>query len=206
MSFSLIDELVFKSINHLGVTLSILNPVMRFLSQKAEYFFYIGIIVYWFTRSPKNKKMVIVALSSACVGFGIGNILSHLFYRDRPFVQFDVNQLIEHAANASFPSNHSIGSFVIATAIFLFRKKDGVIWLLLAGLISFSRIWNGVHFPSDVIAGAFIGVFSVLLVNQMLQRWSVGQKCMNAVIHRYESIELKLGIRRSKGQSSHLDQ
>ncbi|WP_244562733.1 undecaprenyl-diphosphatase [Paenibacillus uliginis] len=173
----------------MAVTFSALNPFMRFLSEKAEYFFYLGIIVYWFTRIHKNRQMVVTTLLSACVGFGVGNILSHFFYRDRPFVHHTVNQLIEHSANASFPSNHSIGAFVIATGIWLFRKKDGVIWLVLAGLISFSRIWNGVHYPSDVIAGAFIGVISAFMIYQMVHRWSVSQKCLNASIDLYEKIE-----------------
>lgn len=189
MGISQTDDLVFQFINQMAVTFSALNPFMRFLSEKAEYFFYLGIIVYWFTRIHKNRQMVVTTLLSACVGFGVGNILSHFFYRDRPFVHHTVNQLIEHSANASFPSNHSIGAFVIATGIWLFRKKDGVIWLVLAGLISFSRIWNGVHYPSDVIAGAFIGVISAFMIYKMVHRWSVAHKCLNASIDLYEKIE-----------------
>lgn len=71
----------------------------------------------------------------------------------------------------------------------MFRKKDGVIWLILAGLISFSRVWNGVHYPSDVITGAFIGVISAFMVYQMVYRWSVAHKCLNAGINLYEKIE-----------------
>lgn len=189
MGISQTDDLVFQFINQMAVTFSALNPFMRFLSEKAEYLFYMGIIVYWFTRIHKNRQMVITTLLSACVGFSVGSILSHFFYRDRPFVHHTVNQLVEHSANASFPSNHSIGAFVIATGIWLFRKKDGVIWLILAGLISFSRIWNGVHYPSDVITGAFIGVISAFMVYQMVHRWSVAHKCLNAGINLYEKIE-----------------
>ncbi|WMT38838.1 undecaprenyl-diphosphatase [Paenibacillus sp. D2_2] len=197
MNLIQIDQIVFETINNLTVTLSALNPIMQFMSEKAEYLFYIGIIIYWFMSGRENKKMVVVALFAACVGFGVGNILSHLFYRDRPFVQFPVHQLIDHAANASFPSDHSIGSFVIATAIFLYRKKDGVIWLLLAGLISFSRIWNGVHFPSDVITGALLGVICALLVKQIFHRWSLAQKGLNVGLKLYEGVERKVGLRRS---------
>jgi undecaprenyl-diphosphatase len=188
----------------MAVTFSALNPFMRFLSEQAEYLFYLGIIVYWFTRIHKNRQMVITTLLSACVGFGVGSILSHFFYRDRPFVHYTVNQLIEHSPNASFPSDHSIGAFVIATGIWLFRKKDGVIWLVLAGLISFSRIWNGVHYPSDVITGAFIGVISAFMINQMVHRWSVAHKCLNAGINLYEKIEKSIWISYKKDRSSKL--
>ncbi|WP_438350601.1 undecaprenyl-diphosphatase [Paenibacillus sp. FA6] len=202
MGISQIDELVFQFINQGAVTLSALNPLMRFLSEKAEYLFYLGVIVYWFTLIHKNRKMVITTLFAACIGFGLGSILSHFFYRDRPFVHHTVNQLIEHSANASFPSDHSIGAFVIATGIWLFRKKEGSIWLVLASLIAFSRIWNGVHYPGDVIAGAFIGAISAVICYQMFKRWSVAHRCLNASIHLYEKVEKKMGIRYKKGQSS----
>lgn len=204
MDISHVDYLVFQFINHWCVTFSALNPLMKFLSEKAEYLFYLGIIVYWFTRIHKHREMVIIALLSACVGFSIGSIISHFYYRDRPFVQHVVNQLIEHSTNASFPSDHAIGAFVIATAIWLFRKKDGAIWLVLAVLISFSRVWNGVHYPSDIIAGALLGVVSAFLMYQMFNRWPVARQCVNAGIQLYAKFENKIWVGPSKDRSSNL--
>ncbi|OAB38306.1 undecaprenyl-diphosphatase [Paenibacillus macquariensis subsp. defensor] len=193
---------IFQVINDLAVSFSVLNPFMRFLSEKAEYLFYLGIIVYWFTRIHINRKMVIITLFSACIGFGMGSILSHFFYRDRPFVDHTVNQLIQHAANASFPSDHSIGAFVIATGIWLFRKKEGIIWLVLAGLVSFSRIWNGVHYPTDVLMGSFIGVVSAIMIYQIVNRWSVANKCVNAGLYYYEKIEYKIWRNNQRDRSN----
>lgn len=193
---------IFQFINDLAVSFSMLNPFMRFLSEKAEYLFYLGIIVYWFTRIHINRKMVIITLFSACIGFGMGSILSHFFYRDRPFVDHTVNQLIVHASNASFPSDHSIGAFVIATGIWLFRKKDGVIWLVLAGFVSFSRIWNGVHYPTDVLMGSFIGVVSAIMIYQIVNRWSVANKCLNVGLYYYEKIEYKIWRNNQRDRSN----
>ncbi|NWL89756.1 MULTISPECIES: undecaprenyl-diphosphatase [unclassified Paenibacillus] len=187
------DHSLFEAIHQFALSLPGLNPAMRILSQKAEYLFYLGIIIYWFSRGRENKKMVLVALFAACAAFGTGSVLAHFFYRDRPFVQYAFHPLIEHAANASFPSDHSIGSFVIATAIFLYRRKDGTAWLLLAGLVSFSRIWNGVHFPFDVITGALLGVLSAILVKQLFQHWSLANRSLNAGLDLYEGIVRKVG-------------
>ncbi|GIO45852.1 MULTISPECIES: undecaprenyl-diphosphatase [Paenibacillus] len=165
---------------------------MRFLSKDAEYLFYLAVVVYWFTRKRENRKMVVQALTSACLAFGIGTILSHLFYRDRPFVTYQVHQMIEHAANASFPSNHSIGSFVIAFSILLYRKKDGMIWMALAALIAFSRIWNGVHYPSDVLSGALIGIAVSMFVYQMFDRLAWPRKVLSLVIDLYEMVEFRV--------------
>ncbi|AZS15673.1 undecaprenyl-diphosphatase [Paenibacillus lutimineralis] len=200
LNFSQFDHSIFEAIHQFALSLPALNPAMRVLSEKAEYLFYLGIIIYWFSRGRENKKMVLVALSAACAAFGIGNVISHFFYRDRPFIQYAFQPLIEHAANASFPSDHSIGSFVIATAIFLYRRKDGTAWLLLAGLISFSRIWNGVHFPFDVITGALLGVLSAILVKQLFQRWSLARRSLNAGLDLYEGMVRKVRGARYGGQ------
>lgn len=193
-----IDYLGFQYINHLPQLLPFLNPLMRLLSEDAEYVFYLGIIIYWFTRSRHNRQMVAEALLSACVAFGIGGIISHFWYRDRPFVHHSVLQLIQHPANASFPSDHALGAFVIATAIWLSRKSDGVVWLLLGALIAFSRIWTGVHYPSDVIAGGLIGSASAVCIHRMLAKWAAAQKCLNRCIDIFEKVERKIGIRRAK--------
>lgn len=95
---------------------------MRFFAEDAEYLFYLGIIVYWFTRSRNNRQMVAEAILSTCAALGAGGIISNFYYRDRPFVHHTVIQLIQHPANASFPSDHATGAFVIATAIWLFRS------------------------------------------------------------------------------------
>jgi undecaprenyl-diphosphatase len=171
---------------------------MRFLAQDAEYLFYLSVIVYWFTRIKSNRQMVAEALLSACAAIGIGGIISQFFYRDRPFVHHTVIQLIQHPANASFPSDHATGAFVIATAIWMYRKKDGIVWLVLAACIALSRIWTGVHYPLDVIAGAMIGTISAILVHRLFIRFTFPQKCLNVCMDIYEKVEQKIWVRRTK--------
>jgi undecaprenyl-diphosphatase len=192
MSFTNLDYHIFQMINGLAGKAAFFNPMMRFLSLDAEYLFYIGVLVYWFTRSEHNRRMVAEALISACIGLGISGLIAHFFYRDRPFIAHTVFQLIKHPANASFPSDHATGAFVIATAIWLFRKKDGSIWIFLAACIAFSRIWTGVHYPSDVLAGACIGMISALSVHQLLARWVYAQRIFDAFFHFYVTLEQKI--------------
>ncbi|WNQ13203.1 undecaprenyl-diphosphatase [Paenibacillus aurantius] len=198
MTGTQMDYAIFKWINDLAGSTPWLDGIMGFLSQDAEYLFYLGIIVYWFTRKRENRKMVGESLLSACLAFGIGNILSHWFYRNRPFVTHHVHLLIDHAANASFPSDHSIGAFVIATSIWLFRRKAGSLWLLLAAFISFSRIWNGVHYPADVIAGAILGILSAAAVHRLFIRHPIASRAMSAGLLVYESIEQRIYPKRNK--------
>ena len=104
--------------------------------------------------------------------------MHYLFFRPRPFVDHAVNQLINYRAiAASFPSGHAAFFFGLATAYFLSKKirpegapQSGTIrrvsfWLFVAAaLISLARVFVGVHYPSDILAGALVGIFSGWLV------------------------------------------
>lgn len=183
-----LDYFVFQSINHLAVTDRFLNPLMELVAEKAEYLFFAAILFYWFFQKSQNRKMVVEACLSACVALGINVLLGMLFYRDRPFVAHHVNWLIPHVKNASFPSDHATAAFVIATAIWIWRKRDGWIWLFLAAGIALSRVWTGVHYPLDVIAGMIIGVGTALAIHNSLIRWEILNKFAMYLIDIYEKV------------------
>lgn len=67
--------------------------------------------------------MIVEALTAACIGLSASGVIGNFFYRDRPFVIHIVFQLIKHPANASFPSDHAIGAFGIATTILAVSKE-----------------------------------------------------------------------------------
>jgi undecaprenyl-diphosphatase len=192
MTWSNLDFHLFKLINDLAGTFTFFNPLMRFLAVDMEYLFYISIVVYWFTRTQLNRKMVIAALLSACAALGISGIIAHFYYRDRPFITHTVYQLIKHPANASFPSDHATAAFVIATTIWLFRKKHGIVWLFIAACIALSRIWTGVHYPSDVMMGAFIGAITAFVVHQIFTKSLIAIRLLEVCLHFYEKLESKL--------------
>ncbi|WP_079412756.1 undecaprenyl-diphosphatase [Paenibacillus ferrarius] len=192
MSFTEVDYHWFQMINELGHTLAVLNPIMRLFASYAEYVFYVGVVIYWFTRHEVKRRMVGESIVAACLALLSSGIIGHFFYRDRPFVTHTVLQLIAHPANASFPSDHAIGAFVIATSIWIYRKKDGWLWLILAGCIAFSRVWTGVHYPSDVLGGAFIGVVAAAAVHLVFKHSSVAEKGLKQLIDMYTRVEAKI--------------
>jgi undecaprenyl-diphosphatase len=184
-----LDYLVFQWINHLAVSDKFLNPLMEMLAEKGEYLFFAGILFYWFFQKSQNRRMVVEAIISACFALGLNFVIGMLFYRDRPFVAHHVNWLIPHVKNASFPSDHATAAFVIATAIWIWSKRDGWIWLFLAAAIALSRVWTGVHYPLDVIAGMVIGVSIAFVIHNSVKRWAIFSQFARFLINVYERIE-----------------
>lgn len=112
----------------------------------------------------KTRKAGIAALLALAVGFACTNlILKHLVARPRPWL--DVAGLIpliaEHDPN-SFPSGHTTAAFAFAGAVWFTASKKWLKWaaLIAAVLMGFSRLYVGVHYPSDVLAGVLIGLLS----------------------------------------------
>lgn len=97
-------------------------------------------------------------------------ILKNLVARIRPYEVVDgLKLLIEKQGDFSFPSGHTGSSFAAAVVYFTeLPKKYGVPLLILAILIGCSRLYVGVHYPSDVLAGAVIGTVLALLARRIV--------------------------------------
>ncbi len=184
-----LDYEIFQLINHLAISERFLNPLMIVLAEKAEYLFFAGVLFYWFYPKARNRKMVVEAILAACIALTINGEIGHFFYRARPFVTHHVNWLIPHVKNASFPSDHATAAFVIATAIWIWKKRDGWMWLVLAAGIALSRVWAGVHYPLDVTVGMLIGAGVAFAIHFLVHRFGEINKGINRLIEFYEKIE-----------------
>lgn len=132
----------------------------------------LGIILVSFKNT---RKIGILVLCALIIGFSINDlILKNVFERVRPFNQFnDIVPLVKKPISFSFPSGHTASSFAAAGILFLYTdKKYGITALILAILIGFSRLYVGVHFPSDVFVGCTIGILSSYVV------YRVDKKCI----------------------------
>lgn len=110
--------------------------------------------------SKKYRRQGFVVLIGLLMGLIIGNgLVKHLVARQRPcWLNPDFSLLIPTPKDFSFPSGHTQASVIAATILTLYNKKWGIAVIPLAILIAFSRLYLYVHFPSDVVGGAVMGV------------------------------------------------
>lgn len=121
----------------------------------------------------KTRSCGVSVLISYVLVYLIGHLgLKDLIARARP-CQIDqtVELLVKRPSSYSCPSTHTAWAFAAATAIFMYFKKPGIVVYIIAALIGFSRMYLFVHFPTDVLFGAVLGIVLAVLtvkVQQML--------------------------------------
>lgn len=138
-----------------------LTPAMKFITTLGNAGFIWIVLTIFLCLSVRYWKVGYNCVSALLLSLLINNIfLKNFIARSRPFdVISSLVPLITKPTDYSFPSGHTACSF--AVGFLLFRKlpkKYGMPALLLAVLISFSRLYVGVHYPSDVIAGMISGI------------------------------------------------
>lgn len=115
--------------------------------------------------SQAGRRAAAAAGFSAVIALALGQVISTLVDRTRPFVDHpQIHLFIHHARDAGFPSDHATGSFAIAVALVLRHRAAGAVALVLATLIAISRVAVGAHYPGDVLAGAALGAAVALLL------------------------------------------
>lgn len=162
-----IDVEIIKFIDGLhGPVLDFLAPI---LSLFGDYGIFWILCAAAFICVPKTRRMGFTMGLALLMGVILGNaVLKNLIARPRPYALEELSYLADKLLvptpwDYSFPSGHSLASFEAAVPVFIMNKKYGIPAIVLAALISLSRIYLCVHFPSDVIAGALLGTAFALI-------------------------------------------
>ena len=130
------------------------------------------IVIGIFMLLPKvTRKTGAVLLLSLLFCLITGNLcLKNIVARPRPcWRNPEVEMLISIPKDYSFPSGHTMSSFAAAASIFLWNKRWGIAALAGAVLISISRLYFYVHYPTDVAAGVIIGVVLAILARGIVE-------------------------------------
>ena len=144
-------------------------PVISSLARHGELWIGLAVVLLCF---PKTRRVGLTVGLALIIGYLTGNLLlKNLVARVRPYdVDLTVSLLVDRLTDFAFPSGHTLASFGAATALTVRYRRAGAAALVLAGLIAFSRLYLFVHYPTDVLAGALLGVGLGLLGCRLADR------------------------------------
>jgi undecaprenyl-diphosphatase len=191
------DQTVFFWINGLAGHVSWIDGVIRTLS--CDLFFpvvmMIALIAVWFSGRniadrTKNQYGVICSLAS----MGIANLLVFICNailpdRLRPFESFPdkVNLVFYPPTDPSFPSNAAAASFALAAGLWVYNRKLGYVFLIPALIISFGRIYMGVHYPLDILGGLVLAILATGIVSAVMK---LGKPCIEWLLKLMRKVYL----------------
>ncbi len=160
-------------------------PIITLLGDAGLFWICLSVLLLF---NPKFRKIGLTMAVSLIIGLLVCNVtMKPLFARIRPYdLKAEMGQTVQLLIDAqhdfSFPSGHTLASFEAATAITIYNKKWGIVALILATLIAFSRLYLYVHYVTDVLfsvaAGIGIAFLAAWLVRKGYALYET-KKCVN---------------------------
>lgn len=184
----MMNDWLFLLINSMANRSVIIDGLMITISKLVPYVYMLvlaGLFVKGFRVNSFKLRAESFATGVLLVLCLIGSfILGSMFYENRPFVeQPETILILNHAADASFPSDHAVGTMAIACGILFYRWKWGT-WMVYGSiLVGISRVFVGNHYPGDIL-GAFILVWILTAIyNKTIRR---------GVVRLYRGLDTRL--------------
>lgn len=163
-----INDSILFFINDLAGKSRLFDEVMIFSSEVLIYvlFAVAAAVLLAAAYKKQGRRRIILFLIALAATYVLLSIFAELHHSNRPFVDHELTQLVEHEKDDSFPSNHVASAFAIAFGFLLFfsRKVIGYAFLAAAIVVGFARIYTGIHYPFDIGASVLIAIAAVVLI------------------------------------------
>lgn len=152
-----VDTYIFGLINK-GCSNPIFDLIMPFITElgSGEFLFAASVIIILFGRKDKVRTGILL-LAGLTATYYVSSLLKGWIARPRPFIALPDVRILISETGFSFPSSHTVQAFMSATVLSAFFRSRAV-FFAVAIAVGFSRIYLGVHYASDVISGAILGI------------------------------------------------
>ncbi len=145
-------------------------PIITMCGNLGIFWVAVALII---SAKAKYRRCSITMLIGLIAGVLIGNLfIKNAVRRDRPCWIIELqNMLIDNPQDFSFPSGHTLSSFCAAAILFYYDKRLGIPSFGIAALIAFSRMYLYVHFPTDIVGGALLGIVIACLTIKITDKY-----------------------------------
>lgn len=132
------------------------------------------LLALWFAGRDDDERlnfqgMVLRALIALALASIVLKLINEVYFRPRPFTFDDsVHLLFYHPSDSSMPSNAATVCFALSFAIWPRQRRWGAVMLALGAGMTLSRVIGGVHYPADIVAGAWLGSVSAWVVDRVV--------------------------------------
>jgi len=168
-AFYSLDRTLFFFINH-SIQNSVFDVMMPFLTRTDTLHFRIFFAVIWLTLVIKGgttgRTIALLLIPLILVSDQLSSsVIKSLVGRIRPcHTLSEVRLLVPCGSGFSFPSSHAVNNFAAATLFSYYYRRWTWAFVTYASLVSLSRPYVGVHYPSDILSGGVIGVIIAALI------------------------------------------
>lgn len=150
--------------------LDVIVPIFTFFGNAGWIWILISVLLMAFRKHRKAGITLAVGLIGQLLVCNL--LLKNLIARDRPcWLVEDVELLVDLPTDYSFPSGHTMVCFIAATILAMYNRTWGYIAFSVAVLMGFTRLYLYVHFPTDVVGGAVLGVLLGVAVTLLMRKF-----------------------------------
>jgi undecaprenyl-diphosphatase len=152
---------------------STIDSLMIWISAAGVPLLVLAVAGQWWLRTDRQhtRHILVAAGFSFLLGLALNQLVLLFIHRVRPYDSGVTNLMIARSGDFSFPSDHATATFAIAAAFLLHgMRRRGLGFLIAALLVTFSRVYVGTHYASDVLGGALTGIVAAVVVRSVYQR------------------------------------
>ncbi len=142
--------------------------IVEFFATFFIWFLFSGLLLLWFIDGKIKREQVIHALFACLFAFLAAVLIKHFFPTVRPFVlNGRETDVFIRPTDGAFPSEHTVIAFALAVTVFMHDRAVGWWFLVSALIIGVARVIANVHYPIDIVGGAFLGTIVAVIVEKL---------------------------------------